>query len=107
MVEFILATDHCPLCKLFGHADGIRLLAAAYSYKIEYIPSSANQYANCLSHLPMPSIKIHPAEKGNEIHAVNCNSLPVTAQDTTSHTAKDKVLSRVSTCVHHTISNTR
>ena len=22
--EFILATDHRPLCKLFGHADGVR-----------------------------------------------------------------------------------
>ena len=27
--EFILATDHRPLCKLFGHADGVCPLAAA------------------------------------------------------------------------------
>ena len=97
---------------MFGHADGVRPLAAAlmqrwalilsaYSYKIEYIPSSANQCANCLSCLPVPSVKIHPAEKGNEIHAVNCTSLPVTAKDIASRTAKDKILSRVSTCVHH------
>ena len=51
--EFILVTDHHPLCKLFGHADGVRPLAAArmqrwamilsaYSYKIEYVPGPAN-----------------------------------------------------------------
>ena len=50
--EFILVTDHRPFCKLFGHADGIRPVAAArmqrwalilsaYSYKIEYIAGSA------------------------------------------------------------------
>ena len=52
--EFTLVTDHCPLCKLLGHIDGVRPLAAAcmerwamilraYSYKIEYIPGPANQ----------------------------------------------------------------
>lgn len=51
--EFILVTDHRPLCKLLGHADGVSSLAAAhmqrwemilsaYLYKIEYVPGPAN-----------------------------------------------------------------
>ena len=50
--EFVLVTDHRPLCKLFGHADGVQSLAAArmqrgamilsaYSYRIEFIPGRA------------------------------------------------------------------
>ena len=46
--EFILVTDHCPLCKLFGHADGVCPVAAAhmqqwalilgvYSYKLNIL----------------------------------------------------------------------
>ena len=110
--EFILATDHRPLCKLFGHADGVRPVAAArmqrwalilsaYSYKIEYIAGSANSCADCLSRLPVPSTKSHPAEEGNVIHATNCVNLPITARDIASSTAKDKILARVYTCVQH------
>ena len=43
----------------------------------------------------------HPAEKGNEIHATNCHTLPVTARDISSYTAKDPTLSKVFTCVQH------
>ena len=110
--SFILATDHHPLCKLFGHADGARPVAAArmqrwalilsaYSYKIEYIAGSTNSCADCLSCLPVPGTKRHPAEKGNEIHATNCYTLPVTARDIFSYTAKDPTLSKVFTCVQH------
>ena len=110
--EFILVTDHRPLCKLFGHADGVCLVAAAcmqrwtlilsaFSYKIEYIVGSANSCADCLSHLLVPSTKIHPAEKGNKIHATNCLTLPVTARDIATLTAKDKIISRVYTCVQY------
>ena len=88
--EFILVTDHRPLCKLFGHADGVRPLAAArmqrwamilsaYSYKIEYVPGPANQCADCLSRLPVQCSKIHPAEEGNAVHAMHTTTLPVTA----------------------------
>ena len=28
--KFILVTDHCPLYKLLGHAEGVRPLAAAH-----------------------------------------------------------------------------
>ena len=110
--EFILVTDHRPLCKLLGHADGVRPLAAArmqrwamilsaYSYKIEYIPGPANQCADCLSRLPVQCSRIHPAEEGNAVHAMHTTALPVTAKGIASHTAKDKVLSRVFTYVQH------
>ena len=79
--HFTLVTDHRPLCKLFGHAEGVRPLAAArmqrwalilsaYSYKIQYTPGTANQCTDCLSRLPVSSESIHPAEKGNELHAL-------------------------------------
>ena len=110
--EFTLATDHRPLCTLFGHTQRVRPLAAArmqwwamilstYSYKTEFILSSANSCADCLSCLPVSSTKIHPAEKGNEIHATNCITLPVTARQIVAITATDKILSRVFTCVQH------
>ena len=110
--EFILVTDHRPLCKLFGHADGVRPLAAArmqrwamilsaYSYKIEYVPGPANQCADCLSRLPVQCSKIHPAEEGNAVHAMHTTTLPVTVMEIASQTAKDKILSRVCTYVQH------
>ena len=110
--ELILATDQRPLCKLFGHADGVRPVAAARmqrwalilsacSYKIEYIAGSANSCADCLSCLPVPSIKSHPAEEEYAIHATNCVNLPIMARDIASSTAKDKILARVYTCVQH------
>ena len=77
------------------------LILSAYSYKIEYISSSANLCAGYLSRLPSPSTKIHSADKGNEIQVTNCVTLPVTAQEITGITAKDKILSRVFTCVQH------
>ena len=102
--EFILVTDHRPLCKLFGHVDGVHPLAAArmqqwamilsaYSYKIEYVPGPANQCADCLSRLPVQCSKIYPAEEGNAVHVMHTTTLPVTAMEIASQTAKDKILS--------------
>ena len=54
-----------------------------------------------MSCLPVPSTTIHPAEKGKEIHATNLVTLAVTAQEIASIIAKDKILSRVFTCVQH------
>ena len=66
------------------------LILSGYSYKIEFIPSSANACADCLSRLPVPSTKIHPAEKGNEVHATNCVTLPITAKDIANLTARTR-----------------
>ena len=110
--QFILVTDHQPLCKLFGHKEGIRPLAAArmqrwtlilsaYAYKIEFTPGSANQCADCLSRLPHPTTAIHPAEKGNEVHAMSIDNLPVTAKLIAAQTNKDIVLLKVSIYIRY------
>ena len=110
--EFTLVTDHQPLCKLFGHKEGVRPLAAArmqrwtlilsaYAYKIEFTPGSTNQCADCLSRLPQPSTAIHPAEKGNEVHAMSIDNLPVTAKSIAAQTSKDTVLSKVSAYIRY------
>ena len=82
--QFTLVTDHRPLCKLFGHKEEVRPLAAprmqrwalilsAYTYKIEFVPG---QCADCLSRLPRSTTSIHPAEQGSEVHAMTTESLP-------------------------------
>ena len=110
--QFTLVTDHQPLCKLFGHKEGVYPLAAArmqrwtlilsaYAYKIEFTPGSTNQCADCLSRLPHPSTNIHPAEKGNEVHAMSIDNFPVTAKLIAAKTTKDSVLSKVSTYIRY------
>ena len=89
--QFTLVTDHQPLCKLFGHKERVHSLAAARmlrwtlilsacAYKIEFTPGSTNQCADCLSRLPHPATAIHPTEKGNEVHVMSIDNLPVTAK---------------------------
>ena len=110
--QFTLVTDHRPLCKLFGHKEEVRPLAAArmqrwalilsaYTYKIEYVPGSNNQCADCLSRLPQSATAVHPAEKGNKVHAMSIDNLPITAKLIANKTAKDTVLARLSTCIRH------
>ena len=67
--EFVLVTDHKPLCTIFEHDKGIPTLAAArmqrwaiilgaYQYKIEFIPGSENVCADCMSRLPAQALQI-------------------------------------------------
>jgi len=104
--QFTLVTNHQPLCKLFGHKEGVCPLAAArmqrwslilsaYCYKIEYIPGSNNKCADCLSRLQHPTTSVHPAEKGNEVHAMSIDNLPVAAKTIVAKTHKDLVLSKL------------
>ena len=55
--SFILVTDHCPLCKIFGSKEGIPNMAAArmqrwvltlsaYQYTIEHVKGTSNQCAD-------------------------------------------------------------
>ena len=54
--DFVLVTDHRPLCKIFGHDQAIPSLAAAlgshleclYMYTIQYIPGEQNSCPDCL-----------------------------------------------------------
>ena len=55
------------------------LILSGYTYKIEYVQGSANQYADCITRLPRSAISIHPAERGSEVHAIAINNLLVTA----------------------------
>ena len=104
--QFTLVTDHQPLCKLFGHKEKVHPLAAAcmqrwalilraYTYKIEHVPELNNQCADCLSHLAQSATAVHPAEKGNEVHAMSIDNLPVTTKLIANKTAKDTVLARL------------
>ena len=77
------------------------LILSAYTYKIEYVPGSNNQCADCLYRLPQSAISVHPAEKGNEVHAMTIDNLPVTAKLIVNKTAKDTVLARLFMCIHH------
>eukprot|EP00731_Ephydatia_muelleri_P032647 Em0024g191a len=106
--EFVLVTDHKPLCTIFGHDKGIPTLAAArmqrwaiilgaYQYKIEYIPGSENVCADCMSRLPAQAT----VAKGNDILAMDVSSLPVTATDISKGTRTDKDLSTVLQFVRH------
>ena len=106
--EFVLVTDHKPLCTIFGHDKGIPTLAAArmqrwaiilgaYQYKIEYIPGAENVCADCMSRLPDQT----KLAKGTDILAIDMSTLPVTATDISKGTRKDKDLSMVLQFVRH------
>ena len=110
--QFTLVTDHRLLYKLFGHKKEVRPLAAAhmkrwalilsaYTYKIEDVQGSANQCADCLSHLPRLTTSTHPAERGSEVHVMTIDNLPVTAKLIAKKAAKDTVLARLVTCICH------
>eukprot|EP00731_Ephydatia_muelleri_P009464 Em0005g50a len=108
--EFVLVTDHKPLCKLFGHADGIPTLAAAriqrwalilsaYQYRIEYVPGSENYCADCMSRLPLSTCL--DDDKEMDILAIESCTLPVTALHIAKATRRDKTLATVLQCVLH------
>ena len=110
--QFTLVTDHRPLCKLLGSNQGVPSLAAArmqrwalilsaYQYILEYTPGSQNECADCLSRLPLPSSKCDAAERMCSIHAMDIDSLPVTARDIAKGTLKDKFLAGVLQRVKH------
>ena len=48
------------------------------------------------------SSTVHPAEKGNKVHATSIDNLPITKL-IANKTAKDTVLARLSTCIRHGI----
>ena len=50
---------------------------------------------------PHPATAIHPAEKGNEVHAMPIDNLPVTVKLISAKTSKDPVLSQLATYIQH------
>jgi len=110
--QFTLVTDHRPLCKLLGSNQGVPSLAAArmqrwalilsaYQYVLEYIPGTQNECADCLSRLPLPSSRHDAAEYMCNVHAMDLDSLPVTAKDIARATLKDNLLAGVLQRVRH------
>ena len=110
--QFMLVTDHHPLYKLLGSNQSVPSLAAAqmqrwalilsaYQYVLEYTPGGQNECADCLSRLPLPCSQHNAAEHMCSIHAMDLDSLPVTAKDIAKATLKDSLLAGVLQRVHH------
>ena len=98
--EFILVMNHRPLCKIFGHDQGVPSLAAArmqrwalilsaYQYTIQYIPGEQNYCADCMSRLPL----VKPSSDEDKVVLVlYMHALPVTALDISQATKRTKYL---------------
>ena len=105
--QFILLTDHKPLCTIFGPKKGVPPLAAArlqrwavllsaYRYDICYKSTQEQANADCLSRLPLP----HHTKEGETVDVqvfqlAQIDSLPVTHRQIQRTTERDPVLSKV------------
>ena len=107
--EFILVMDHRPLCKIFGHDQGVPPLAAArmqrwalilsaYQYRIQYIPGEQNNCADCMPRLPLVKSSL---DEDKAVLALSLHALPVTSSDIAKATKKDKTLATVLQLVRH------
>lgn len=103
--KFVLVTDHKPLVSLFGPKKAIPPLAAArlqrwaitlsaYSYDIEYKPTSQHANADSLSRLPLRSTE-SSEDVVNVFNVAQVEALPLTSQQIATATKKDPVLSQV------------
>ena len=103
--RFTLVTDHKPLLSILGPTAEVppiaaacmqrwRIFLSAYQYDVEYKRSKDHSNADGLSRLPVPPQA--DMEDGNEVFRVSfTDSLPVTAAEIASETAKDPLLSKV------------
>lgn len=106
--KFILRSDHRALSYIFGENKGIPQTAAsrlqryavrlaAYNFKIEFIPSTKNCFADALSRLPLKTKPIEsPEEKldGSYFNFIE-DKLPVTFQELKTETRKDTMLNKI------------
>ncbi|KAK9510273.1 hypothetical protein O3M35_005093 [Rhynocoris fuscipes] len=108
--EFILQTDHRPLLTIFGSKKGIpqitasrlqrwALLLMAFTYTVEYVPTSRFGKADGLSRLPVGEDSSDVDEGGNiviaAIHAEAKSKLPITCNEIAKETEQDEVLQKV------------
>ena len=107
--EFQLVTDHRPLCKIFGHDQGVPLLAAArmqrwalilsaYQYTIQYVPGELNSCADCMSRL---SLTKPSSQDVRNVLTLDMQSLPVTAAEIAKETGRDTTLATIFQWVRH------
>ncbi len=107
--RFVLVTDHKPLTTLLGPKKGVPPLAAArlqrwalllsaYSYEIEWKPTSEHANADGLSRLPLAGGQPKVAGSTKVEHAFvigQLQALPVTAERLETATRHDPLLSKV------------
>ena len=98
--EFVLVTDHRPLCKIFGHDQGVPPLAAArmqrwalilsaYQYRIQYIPGEQNNCADCMFRLPLVKSSVDDDRTDKDVLALSLHALPVTSSDIAKATRRE------------------
>ena len=107
--QFTLVTDHKPLTTILGPQKGVPAMAAArlqrwavclsaYSYDIQFRPTSKHQNADGLSRLPLHAINAEGSVSDPSIfNTRQLESLPVTAVQIASATRTDPILSQVFT----------
>lgn len=104
--HFTLQTDHKLLTSILAPKNGIPPLAAArmqrwalmlsaYSYSIEFRPTSQHANADGLSRLPLPEKQKEDSTHHTVFNVKQLESLPVTTTDVRAATRKDTILSKV------------
>ena len=105
--SFTILSDHKPLQHLFQETWGVPTLASAgiqwwaltlgaYDYAIQYKPGATHANADVFSRLPLPDTPERENPPGEIMMTLNMLlSLPVTAKDVRSWTARDPTLSKV------------
>ena len=102
--HFVLITDHKPLLSILGPKRGIPPLAAArmqrwalilsaYTYKIEFRPTTKHGNADGLSRLPLPdSFPVGNSIEPTIFNISQLGRLPVTAEEVAAATRLDPTL---------------
>ena len=101
---FTLITDHKPLLAILGHNKGLPKLVAlrlqrwavilsAYSYELEYRPSTKITNVDALSRLPTNSTLKVPEDQS--VMIITASEIPLTAKIIARETQKDPILSKV------------
>ena len=104
--KFDIVTDHKPLLGLLGEHKPVSataasrvqrwaLLLSAYDYKLTYRKGEQNGNADALSRLPRLATPHEVSWLQNQVHMVTLDRAPVTAEEVSSATRRDPMLSRV------------
>ena len=111
--RFTLVTDHKPLTAILGPKQGVppvaparlqrwAVLLSAYSYDIQFKPTSDHANADDLSRLPLPEITFEgQSPDATVFNIAQIEKLPVTAAQVRQATCKDAVLSKVLQYTQH------
>ena len=106
--KFTLVTDHKPLLGLIAEDKPFPSMTAAwlqrwaivlstYDYSLRCQSGSSIANVDCMSRLPLPSIKSPVVE--NEVLMMELTLAPVTSTEVSKYTSHDPVLSQVYECI--------